>query len=202
MFKRFWWVFLVMAVAMPILGLMISSVITYVMPKKYESTATIQCRSEAGSDFGQANSGNLTLQGHIQAMKSDRSLLKVANDLELSNKWGVGKAQILEQIKASVTVEQIPGSDLITVRVRHSNKEDARDIAGEVARAHKAVEPVFSSPLIVNQDPVISSVPISPNVRFNLLSGILGGLVLSPLLSLPLIWLLHTAFKKKPALPV
>jgi len=41
MFKRFWWVFLFMAVASPLLGLLISSVITYAMPKKYESTATI-----------------------------------------------------------------------------------------------------------------------------------------------------------------
>ncbi|OYV07200.1 MAG: hypothetical protein CFE26_02255 [Verrucomicrobiales bacterium VVV1] len=216
MFKRFWWVFLVMAVAMPILGLMISATITYVMPKKFESTATLEF-GDRGLGHPVTVAFGRTLQQHVQAMKSDEVLLKVAGNLELPNKWGYARTEILQQLRNVIQIEQLRGTDLVTVRVRHTNKEDSRDIAAEVVNAYglelrnlqsgggsrrsgEWIEPAI--PLFVHESPVIAQVPISPNVRLNLLSGILGGLVLSPLLSLPLIWLLHTALRKKSALPL
>ncbi len=221
MFKRFWWVFLVMAVAMPILGLMISSVITYVMPKRFESTATIQFGAD-GFQHGYfpGKAFQLSVRDHLQSILSDEVLLKVADNLELPNKWGYGRTEILQQLRPLIQVEQIRATDLVTVRVRHTNKEDARDIAAEVVnvyysklrdlqsggtsqeiqkRTREWIEP--SVPMFVHESPVIAQIPISPNVRFNLLSGILGGLVLSPFLSLPLIWLLNLSVRKKPVLP-
>jgi hypothetical protein len=44
MFKRFWWVFLAMMPAGLLVGLLLSAVVTYVMPKKYQSSVTIEVR--------------------------------------------------------------------------------------------------------------------------------------------------------------
>jgi uncharacterized protein involved in exopolysaccharide biosynthesis len=42
MFKRYWWMFLVMVPLGSLAGLLVAAVITYMMPKKYESEAIIQ----------------------------------------------------------------------------------------------------------------------------------------------------------------
>lgn len=216
MFKRFWWVFLVMAVAMPILGLLISASITYVMPKKYESTATLEF-GDRGLGHPVTEAFGRTLQQHVQAMKSDEVLLKVAENLELPNKWGYARTEVLQQLRNLIQIEQLRGTDLVAVRVRHTNKEDSRDIAAELVNAYQLelrnlqsgggsrrsgewIEPAI--PLFVHESPVIAHVPISPNVRLNLVTGILGGFFLSPFFSLPLIWLLNASVRKKPALPV
>jgi len=203
MFKRFWWVFLVMAVAMPILGLMISSVITYVMPKKFESTAIVyyhpiaektQDTNEAAAIQGLDDSD---VKSCIEALGSDEVLLEVADNLELTNKWGYGRMEILHQLRNLIQTVRLRDSYMVQVRVRHTNKEDARDIVAELLR-------VSNNPIkmVIHEQPRIGQVPVSPNVRFNLLAGIIGGLFVSAFFSLPLIWLLDSSDRKKPAITV
>ena len=289
MFKRFWWVFLVMAVTLPVVGLLISATITYVMPKKFESTATIQFRGnwEKGIDPGAP--GFKILQDHIQTMKSDGVLLKVAGNLELPNKWGYPTAEILQKMREAIRIEQRRGTELVDIIVRHTNKEDARDIVtglitayrerlieldkiesqpenklarlkAKIPEQEKIVEqrerelqaakksladnpvagsvqdrdqlekqkayesasgklgymklmsidpttfkmlddPTLPTQVVVHEDPTISQKPVSPNVSMNLLIGIFGGLFLSPLFSLPLIWLLNRLVKKPSQAP-
>lgn len=129
-----------------LLVFMTASVITYVMPKKFESEATIEIRPRTGGvsiGFGSRDSsagGMMTPQffgTEFEKIKSSNSLSKVVDNLELVNKWGVNKETAIRILKGIVNTQNIRGTDLISIRVRHTSKEDARDITMEVARAYK-----------------------------------------------------------------
>ncbi len=120
-------------------------VITYVMPRKFESKATIQVRppgqnmAPVGNGISEA-SRKITPQffaTEFEIIKSRNSLEKVVSNLELLNRWDVSKEEALQILDGIVGTQNIRGTDLIAIRVRHTNKVDARDVAEEVANAYK-----------------------------------------------------------------
>lgn len=136
MFKRFWWVFLAMIPVGAIAGLLVAAVITYIVPKKYESEMVIEVKPMGGPSDG----SQITPQffgTEFEKIKSHDSLAKVVDHLELTNKWGLDKETAIRVLKGIVSTENIRGTDLISIRVRHTNKEDARDIAAEVGKAYR-----------------------------------------------------------------
>ena len=124
---------------------MTAAVITYVMPKKFESEAKIQVKppgqglSPLGSNFNEM-AGKVTPQffaTEFEIIKSRNSLEKVVANLELVNRWDIDKEQALGILEDIVSTQNIRGTDLISIRVRHTNKVDAKDIAEEVADSYK-----------------------------------------------------------------
>ena len=81
-----------------LLVFMTAAVITYVMPKKFESSATIEVRPRGQilTPFGeaQAQSGGGSrmtprfFETEFEKIKSSKSLEKVAENLDLMKKWG------------------------------------------------------------------------------------------------------------------
>lgn len=130
-----------------LLVFMTAAVITYVMPKKYESSTTIEVKpriagiSPLGSQLNElSGASRMTEQffgTEFEKIKSRNSLEKVVQNLELVNRWSVDKESALGILKGIVNTQNIRGTDLISIRVRHTNKVDARDIAEEVARAYR-----------------------------------------------------------------
>lgn len=128
-----------------LLVFMTASVITYVMPKKYESYATIEVKPRERTI--QAIEGTMRSSGptmtpqffgtEFEKIKSRNSLSRVIDSLDLVNRWGIDRETILMILKGIVNTQNIRGTDLISIRVRHTDKEDARDITQEVARAYK-----------------------------------------------------------------
>ncbi len=131
-----------------LLVFMTAAVITYVMPKKYESEAIIEVKprvagmSPLGSMMTESTGANrMTPQffgTEFEKIKSRNSLEKVVDGLELVNRWNVDKESALGILKGIVNTQNIRGTDLISITVRHTNKVDARDITEEVAKAYKA----------------------------------------------------------------
>ncbi len=124
---------------------MTASVITYVMPEKYESTAVIQVKPR-GKAFESLDGGMgnrmaiMTPQffgTEFEVIKSTNSLNRVIKKLELANKWEVTPEQALLMLENIVKTENKRGTDLISITARHTDKENARDIAVEVAEAYK-----------------------------------------------------------------
>lgn len=129
-----------------LLVFMTAAVITYVMPKKYESSATIEVRPRGmgmlplGTGFSDTAGGRMTPQffgTEFEKIKSRNSLLKVVDNLQLVNRWNVDKETALAILKGIVNTQNIRGTDLISIRVRHTDKVAARDVAEEVAKAYK-----------------------------------------------------------------
>jgi polysaccharide biosynthesis transport protein len=127
---------------------MTAAVITYVMPKKYESQAVIEVKpriagmSPLGAQMTESSgAGRMTAQffgTEFEKIKNRNSLAKVVENLQLVNRWNVDKETALGILKGIVNTQNMRGTDLITIRVRHTNNVDARDIAEEVSRAYKA----------------------------------------------------------------
>lgn len=128
-----------------LLVFMTASVITYVMPEKYESYAMIEVkpRERTIDPLGGAirtTGPTMTPQffgTELEKIKSRNSLIKVIDKLDLTNKWGMDKESVFRTLKQIVDTENLRGTDLISITVRHTSKDDARDIAAEVAQAYK-----------------------------------------------------------------
>lgn len=128
-----------------LLVFMTASVITYVMPKKYESYATIEVkppeRTQALGNMAGVNTGPIMTPQffgtEFEKIKSRNSLSRVVERLDLVNKWGMDQNTALRVLRGIVNTQNIRGTDLISITVRHTKKEDARDVTAEVARAYK-----------------------------------------------------------------
>jgi polysaccharide biosynthesis transport protein len=130
-----------------LLVFMTAAVITYVMPKKYESKATVQLKprtpgiSVLGREMTEASGASLMTQQffatEFEIIKSRNVLVKVAEQLQLPTKWGYDKETIFLILQGIVDTQSRRGTDMIDIKVRHTNKEDARDITAEVAKAYK-----------------------------------------------------------------
>lgn len=129
-----------------LLVFMTASVITYVMPKMYESTAVLEVKPRVSTDiFGpqgidMAGQNLMTPQffaTEFEKIKSRNVLEKVVSNLQLTSHWDVDEETAYRILKGTVDTQNTRGTDLISIRVRHNNKDDARDIADEVARAYK-----------------------------------------------------------------
>jgi capsular exopolysaccharide synthesis family protein len=124
---------------------MTASVITYVMPKRFESFATIEIKPRERTIDplgGMMSSSGPTMTPQFfgtefEKIKSRNSLSRVIVKLDLTSKWSTDPETVLSILKGIVGTENIRGTDLIQIRVRHTNKEDARDITAEVASSYK-----------------------------------------------------------------
>ena len=115
--------------------------------RRFESTALIQLRPRTpgiavpGKERAeQVAQGQMTPQffaTEAEIAKSRNVLTKVAEQLELPKRWEMTPEQVLEELKKSIEFTNRPGTDLVDLKVRNASKEDARDIAAEVAKAYK-----------------------------------------------------------------
>ena len=112
----------------------VAAAVTYMMPKIYESSAVIEVKPLARMGV-ENEGGSVSSNFHItefERIKSRNSLMRVVDSLDLPNRWGMDRESIVGELESIVTVES-----LINIRVRHTNREDARDIAAEVVLAYK-----------------------------------------------------------------
>ncbi|MEI7955281.1 MAG: polysaccharide biosynthesis tyrosine autokinase [Verrucomicrobiota bacterium] len=128
-----------------LLVFMTASVITYVMPKKYESYAKIEVKPRGttitvfkgmeDTSFGRVTPNFFNTE--FEKIKSRNALMKVIDNLDLTNNWSLDRETVFAILTSIVKTDNVRGTDLITISVRHSDKDEARDIAAEVARAYK-----------------------------------------------------------------
>ncbi|MBN8457059.1 MAG: polysaccharide biosynthesis tyrosine autokinase [Verrucomicrobia bacterium] len=129
-----------------LLVFMTAAVITYVMPKKYESFAKIEVKPRGNNvnpfptmadTIGERKMTQNFFNTEFEKITSRNSLMKVIQNLELDTRWGYDLETTYTILKDIVDTDNIRGTDLIVISVRHKSPEEARDIAAEVARAYK-----------------------------------------------------------------
>ena len=275
---------LVMIPVGAMLGFLLAAIVTYVMPKEYESSATIEVKPRPltllHQDQASSQMTEMYLSIEFEKIKSRASLLKVIEGMDLKKRWGMDEESVVRELKRMIHVENIRGTDLISLRVRSGNKEDARDTAAGVAMAYKEYREELAqkrvekringlkkavreqedkveerrrislresgrvgpylldgsnlprsidgarekysdagqdfeiekslldklklklisaeidadmeeSAVVIHEEPEVPDFPVSPNVTRNLVLGAVGGALLSPLLALPLMWVLN-----------
>jgi succinoglycan biosynthesis transport protein ExoP len=127
-----------------LLVFMTSAVITYVMPKKYQSTAVVQVKPSTRmlQPFGNENLGAnpMTPQffaTEFEVIRSQLTLKLVVQQLNLMTRWGMTEEDAIGALRNIVDAQNIRGTDLITIMVKHTGPVDARDVATEVYEAYK-----------------------------------------------------------------
>lgn len=128
-----------------LLVFMTAAVITYLMPRKFESTASVEVKPKVatmtpvgpgefdGSRLVTANFFNT----EFEKIKSQKVLMRVVEKLQLNTNWSVDKDTAVAILKSIIKTQNRRGTDLIDIQVRHEEKDIARDVADEVSVAYK-----------------------------------------------------------------
>lgn len=118
-------------------GLLVMAVVNYVTPEQYESEAIIEVKPQIDFETFPSQVVPMFLATEFNKIKSRASLAEVVKKLELSNQWGMNQDAVIRILKEIVITENIRGTDLIAIRVRHTDRELTRDIAAEVAKIYR-----------------------------------------------------------------
>lgn len=128
-----------------LLVFMTALVITYVTPKKYQSSATLQVRPKVAAvevlpGVVSNSSSGMTASffpTEFEVIKSQKTLDLVIDDLNLTNHWGKDREEVRATLRGIIDAQNIRGTDLIEVRVRAGSASDARMIAERVSTAYR-----------------------------------------------------------------
>jgi hypothetical protein len=192
--RRWWWLYLVMFPVGLLIGLAAGWAWSGIFPKKYQAQVIIETRPTV------AGLGPGFLTDQMREIKSRLVLNDVASELKISEKWNVPEDKAIRLLNERISVENIRGTDLISIRVRHTNRQEAADISNALARSYAETQRKFNTPavkVIVHEEAVPPTIPVSPNKRLALVAGGFGGLTLSPLLAFILIRILRRSFPGK-----
>jgi len=117
-----------------------TAVVTYVMPKKFESSAVIQVKPSMRVGVNPSIAHvrmTESVATDFEVMRAKLTLKLVVQKLNLTALWGVTEDEAINLLRTMITTQNILGTDLIKIRVRHSNPAVARDVAKGVYKAYK-----------------------------------------------------------------
>jgi hypothetical protein len=129
-----WWIPAVAVPAGMFLGLFGAAAISYVTPRQYESRSVLQVLPVESGRAAGSGTPRLDIDTEIEVVRTAKTLEMVVEALDLALRWGVDSSQAIEMLRPLIEVRQIRGTDLLELRVRHTNAVDARDIAVAVGR--------------------------------------------------------------------
>ncbi|TAG09316.1 MAG: DUF4190 domain-containing protein [Verrucomicrobia bacterium] len=187
--QRWWWVFLVMIPVGLLIGIAVGSMLAYVFPKKYEAETVIEFRPVANLMMTSS-----LFADQFETITSQDSLIAVANELDLPNQWMLSQDAVIQRLKSIITTQNIRGTNLIAIRVRHSDRQKVAAIAKALALNYQQVAP---GEVVIHEDAMEPTIPVSRIVGWVLFRGGFLGLIFSPLLSLIAIAVLRKKFPEK-----
>ena len=121
-----------------------AAVITYVMPKKYESAALVEVKPISDIDpVGLRPSGAAVpmtrqfMNTQFEIIVAPETLGRAIDKAHLETRWGEDRKTVLRILSAIVSTSQRRGTDLIEISVRHRKKEEAQRIAEAVYEAYR-----------------------------------------------------------------
>jgi capsular exopolysaccharide synthesis family protein len=126
-----------------LLTFMSALVLTYVMPKKYESRAVVQVRSNDSKiqimpgmpqQFGENQMTFLATE--FEVIKSQKTLDEAIQKLQLMDHWNTDLESVRRRLRGIVEAEGMRGTSLIVIKVRTNDSKDAKAIAEQVADSY------------------------------------------------------------------
>lgn len=125
---------IVIIIALPVLGLLVSSIITYTMPKIYMSTAKVEL-VPSGVDV-EAWGVDQYMATEMEVMRSAENLRLVSQKIQLEERWGMYEKDVVDQLSRMITVIRVDNSRVIEVSCRHRMQEDAQAVCNAVYEAY------------------------------------------------------------------
>ncbi len=120
------------------LGFGVGLISSYVAPKRFESVATVQIRSDPSAiDAPGERAWLRSLESEIPHLESAETLKIVVDRLDLPSRWdGISHEKAVETLREKIATEREVGTDLVRIRVRHHSAQEARDLAAAVVEAY------------------------------------------------------------------
>ncbi len=134
-----------------VLAIIITTLVTFILPESFSSTARIKVERDQSDIPGMADRGGTIgydpyyIQTEFELIQSEVVLGKVIEDLDLNNVWGKKYASG-DRLKTSETIALLKGridprpvrnTSLIEIRVFSEKAEEAAQIANAVAEAYR-----------------------------------------------------------------
>lgn len=125
-----------------IVALAVTAVIVYVTSKTYESTKIVEVKPVGSvippeGEGDALDSGSQFLLQQAGGIKSREVMLKATEEGDFAKKWGLSSQEATAKLERSVSVTQLAGTDLFSIRAVSENREDARDITHAVTVAYR-----------------------------------------------------------------
>jgi serine/threonine protein kinase len=129
MFRRWLWLFVVLGILGCLAGFAVSLMGLYVMPRKFEAECVVEIvnrgqRSRSASFFATA----------YHVIQSRQTLEPVVEELDLRDRWRVGQQQAVAKLRKMVNAQNLSGTDLVQIRVKHVNREEAVELVEGIVR--------------------------------------------------------------------
>lgn len=166
-------------------GLVCFALSRYVIKPTYESNTTMIINNFSNKDgketqsnieIGQIQANKALISTYSEIVKSKGIADSVINNLSLDMDY--------EEFSEKVSIESVKDTQIISVKVVDTIPDRAKDIANETANIFKnSIGDIMKVDNVQILDGATSAEkPISPNITFNTLIGILLGLVLGSLI--------------------
>lgn len=170
-------VFIAVFAAVFLLVVAASTLITFIMPESYSSTARIKPGWSVNDRAGQAE---------FEAILSDAVLGKVIDALDLNQAWGkkhtggppLGTSETLALLKGRINLRPVRTTDLIEIRAFSEDAPEAAKLANAIADTYREDRSsAFSVEIVDRALPGLR--PVRPNKPLNIALGIIGGMFLA-----------------------
>ncbi len=127
-----------------LLVLLTAAVITYVMPRKYQSAALVEVKPIVDVDPTFSRAGGTGPVMTRQFMNTQFEIIVAPATLELAigkkqleTRWKENRKTVLKILSRIVQTRQKKGTDLIEISVTHRDKEDAQAVAEAIYQAYE-----------------------------------------------------------------
>ena len=162
-------------VCMIVLGVAAFGVSSILLTPKYESNATIFLTPKVVEnvvDYTSMNSNQKLVNNVVNLMTQDNLMNEVAKKVNFDNG---------NQVKNSLTVSNIPDTELITVSAVTENPQLSKKVVGTtVSTFIESMEKNLNvSNIEIVDSPILNEKPVSPNIMKNTVLGVLLGFVLA-----------------------
>lgn len=136
MFKRFWWMIFAMVPVGGIIASLVVAVVSFSLTKQFESEAVVEIMppSEVVSSAKPENRQQFN-ERQLEILESRELLGGVSDSLDLPSRWNTDREGTITILEKSVRCEVVSGTNLISVKVRHPNRGDTRDVARAITVA-------------------------------------------------------------------
>ena len=170
-----------------------STLITFILPESYGSTARVLVRQDASESSQKLDSraslgpyDPYFIQTQMEIMSSQLVLEKVVNDLDLRTSWGRKYAnserlrpeEARAILQARVELRPVRNTSLIEIRAFSDQPSEAAQLANAIAQSYRDYRSHIAPADIVDMA-VPGLRPVRPNKPMNIVLGLIGGALLA-----------------------
>jgi uncharacterized protein involved in exopolysaccharide biosynthesis len=183
-------VFAVLFLLVFLLVVITTTLVTFILPESYASTARIKIERVAPvepQNF-QASYDPYLIQTEFEVIQSELILNPVVEGLDLNSVWGrkyqngerLKAAETIALLKSRLALRPVRGTSLVEIRAFSEDRDEAAKIANAIARAYTdyagAKSNTMQVQIVESAHPAIR--PVRPNKPLNIGLGVVIGAVL------------------------